>query len=79
MKNLVISASRIEIDTESERTFLVDMEMSDSEYESILSQFYNDDIVRICGVYNLLNCMDVDEIISYLNDIGFKMIREGEE
>lgn len=70
MKNLVISASRVEIDTETNQTFLVDVEMSIQEYETIISQFRIDDIINIIGARDLLEHMDGDDILSYANDIG---------
>lgn len=72
MGNLVISATRVEIDTESDRTFLVDVQMSKAEWEGILGQYRVEDIVRIVGTRELLEHMDEDDIMSYLNDIGIK-------
>lgn len=54
MENLVISASRVEIDTESDRTFVVDVQMSKSEWEGILGQYRVEDIISIVGVRELL-------------------------
>lgn len=70
MRNLVISASRVEIDTETNHTFLVDVEMSIQEYETIISQFSIDDIINIIGARDLLEHMDGDDILSYANDVG---------
>lgn len=70
MENLVISASRVEIDTETDRTFLVDIQMSAAEYESVLEQYKEEDVVRIVGARVLLEHMDDDDIISYVNDKG---------
>lgn len=70
MKNLVISASRVEIDTETNNTFLVDVEMSEQEYETIISQFRIDDIINIIGARDLLEHMDGDDILNYANDVG---------
>lgn len=77
MKNLVISASRVEIDTETNQTFLVDVEMSIQEYETIISQFRIDDIINIIGARDLLEHMDGDDILSYANDVG--LIDENEK
>ena len=68
MKNLVISASHVEIYAESDHVLLVDMVMPDSEYEGILSQFRAEEIVRIVGARELLEHMDDDSIISYVED-----------
>lgn len=72
MENLVISATRAEIDTESDHTFLVDVQMSKAEWEGILGQYRVEDIVRIVGTRELLEHMDDEDIMSYLNDIGIK-------
>lgn len=72
MENLVISATRVEIDNESDRTFLVDVQMSKAEWEGILGQYRVEDIVRIVGTRELLEHMDDEDIMSYLNDIGIK-------
>lgn len=72
MENLIISASHVEINTEIDRTFLVDVSMSTAEWERILAQYRTEDIVRIVGTLELLEHMDTDEIMSYLNDIGVK-------
>lgn len=76
MENLVISASRVEIDTETDRTFLVDIQMSTAEYESVLEQYKEEDIVRIVGARELLEHMDDDDIISYVNDTGIIETKE---
>ena len=76
MRNLVISASRVEIDTETDRTFLVDIQMSTAEYESVLEQYREEDIVRIVGARVLLEHMDDDDIISYVNDKGIMKTQE---
>lgn len=76
MENLVISASRVEIDTETDRTFLVDIQMSAAEYESVLEQYKEEDIVRIVGARMLLEHMDDDDIISYVNDTGIMETQE---
>lgn len=79
MENLVISASRVEIDTENESTFLVDVSMSTEEWERVLSQYSTEDIVSIVGSLELLEHIDTDDIISYLNDIGIKTEWEDRE
>lgn len=76
MENLVISASRVEIDTENESTFMVDISMSKAEWERVLSQYRTDDIVSIVGSLELLEHIDTDDIVSYLNDIGYKVEEE---
>ena len=73
MENLVISATRVEIDTERDRTFLVDVQMSEAVWEGILGQYKVEDIVRILGTRELLEHMDDEDIMSYLNDIGIKI------
>ena len=79
MENLVISASRVEIDTESDRTFVVDVQMSKSEWEGILGQYRVEDIISIVGVRELLEHMDDDDIISYVNDTGIMEEQEEEK
>ena len=76
MENLVISASRVEIDTESDRTLLVDIQMSTAEYESVLKQYREEDIARIVGARGLLENMGIDDIISYVNDTGIMETQE---
>lgn len=76
MENLVISASRVEIDAETDRIFLVDIQMSTAEYESVLEQYKEEDIVRIVGARVLLEHMDDDDIISYVNDTGIIETKE---
>ena len=76
MENLVISASRVEIDTETDRTILVDIQMSTAEYESVLGQYREEDVVRIVGARELLEHMDDDDIISYVNDTGIMETQE---
>ena len=76
MERLVISATRVEIDTETNRTFLVDIQMSTAEYESVLEQYREEDVVRIVGARVLLEHMDDDDIISYVNDTGIMETQE---
>lgn len=78
MENLVISASRVEIDTENDRTFLVDISMSKAEWERVLAQYSTEDIVRIVGALELLEHIDDDDIISYVNDTGIMEEQEGD-
>lgn len=78
MENLVISASRVEIDTESDRTFVVDVQMSKAEWEGILGQYRVEDIISIVGARELLEHMDDDDIISYVNDTGIMDEQEGD-
>lgn len=78
MENLVISASRVEINTESNNTFLVDIEMSEAEFKEVLGQFRTEAIVRIVGAYELLEHMDDGDIISYVNDTGIMDEQEGD-
>ena len=77
MEYLVISASRVEIDTENDRTFLVDISMSKAEWERVLAQYSTEDIVRIVGALELLEHID-DDIISYVNDTGIMEEQEGD-
>ena len=50
--------------------------MSTSEYESVLEQYKEEDIVRIVGARELLKHMDDDDIISYVNDTGIMETQE---
>lgn len=72
MKDLLISAAHVEISTEDDKTLLVEMQVSDGEYERVLAQYTTDEIVNIVGTRELLEHMDEDDIMSYLNDIGIK-------
>lgn len=79
MKNLLISAAHVEIDTESNETFLVELQVSNYEYERVLAQYSTEEIVNTVGTRELLEHMDVDDIMSYMNDMGIKTEWEGEE
>ena len=50
--------------------------MSTAEYESVLKQYKEEDIVRIVGSRELLDNMDIDDIISYVNDTGIMETQE---
>ena len=76
MENLVISASHVEIGTESDRTFMVEIGMPKSEWERVLAQYSTKEIVDIVGSLELLEHIDTDDIVSYLNDIGYKVEKE---
>lgn len=79
MKNLLISAAHVEIDTESNETFLVELQVSNYEYERVLAQYSTEEIVNTVGTRELLEHMDVDDIMSYMNDMGIKTEWEDEE
>lgn len=78
MENLLISATRVEIDTESDHTFLVDVSMSTAEWKGLLGQYSTEDIVRIVGARELLEHMGDDDIISYAEDTGIIGETEGD-
>ena len=50
--------------------------MSTAEYESVLEQYREEDVVRIVGARVLLEHMDDDDIISYVNDTGIMETQE---
>lgn len=70
-ENLIIQASRVEIEPNGD-TFEVDIETPKSEYEGILTTYRIGDIISIVGTRELLEQMDADEIMGYLNSIGVK-------
>lgn len=72
MKNLVIDALSVNIDSNSGRSVQLDINMEDAEYEGILLQYGAENIVRIVGASDLLDAMDVDYIRQYLEDMGVK-------
>ena len=72
MKNLVIDALSVNIDSNSGRSVQLDINMEDAEYEGILLQYGAENIVRIVGASGLLDAMDVDYIRQYLEDMGVK-------
>ena len=72
MKSMTIDANNISISPNGIFTASVDLDMEDSEFYSILDCFSIEEIVENVGTVELLEKMDTDTIISYLNDIGVK-------
>lgn len=72
MKSITIDANNIIISPNGIFTASVDLDMEDSEFYSILECFSIEEIVENVGTVELLEKMDTDTIISYLNDIGVK-------
>lgn len=72
MKSITIDANNISISPNGIFTASVDLDMEDSEFYSILDCFSIEEIVENVGTVELLEKMDTDTIISYLNDIGVK-------
>lgn len=72
MKSITIDANNIIISPNGIFTESVDLDMEDSEFYSILECFSIEEIVENVGTVELLEKMDTDTIISYLNDIGVK-------
>ena len=72
MKSITIDANNISICANGIFTASVDLDMEDSEFYSILDCFSIEEIVENVGTVELLEKMDTDTIISYLNDIGVK-------
>lgn len=72
MKSITIEANNISISPNGKCTASVDLDMEDLEFYSILDQFSKEEIVSIVGEVELLEKIDTDTIIAYLNDIGVK-------
>ena len=72
MKSMTIDANNISISPNGIFTASVDLDMEDSEFYSILDCFSIEESVENVGTVELLEKMDTDTIISYLNDIGVK-------
>lgn len=76
MRTLNITAYTVTIDPESEGKVNTEVTMSDSEYFSVLRGYDTKDIVREVGVTDILDNMDTEAIMAYLNDLGVKTERE---
>lgn len=72
MRTLNMTAYTVTIDPESEGKVNTEVTMSDSEYFSVLQGYDTTDIVREVGVTELLDNMDTEAIMAYLNDLGVK-------
>ena len=55
---------------------MVEIGMPKSEWERVLAQYSTKEIVDIVGSLELLEHIDTDDIVSYLNDIGYKVEKE---
>lgn len=72
MRTLNMTAYTVTIDPESEGKVNTEVTMSDSEYFSVLQGYDTKDIVREVGVTELLDNMDTEAIMAYLNEHGVK-------
>ena len=72
MRTLNITAYFVTIDPVSDGKVSADITVSDSEYFSLLRGYDNKDIVREVGMTALLNAMDTETVMAYLNDLGVK-------
>lgn len=72
MRTLNITAYTVTIDPESEGKVNTEVTISDSEYFSVLQGYDTKDIVREVGVTELLDNMDAEAIMAYLNDLRVK-------
>lgn len=72
MKSITIDATNISISPNGKCTASVDLDMEDSEYYSLLDCFSKKEIVENVGDVELLEVIDTDIIMSYLNSIGVK-------
>ena len=66
------TASTIEINPKSDNLMEVELEVSGSEFNSMLGYFDEQDAVCYFGATNLLQHMDVEKIREFLSDIGVK-------
>lgn len=72
MKTINVNAAKVEIEPFQDERVSVDLTMSDFDYYSILAVFEYEDIVREVGADELLEAMDIEDIVVYLNDLGIK-------
>lgn len=76
MKTINVNAAKVEIEPFQDERVSVDLTMSDFDYYSILAFFEYKDIVREVGADELLEAMDIEDIVVYLNDLGIKTVWE---
>ena len=70
MKTLSVTASSVEVNANSGSYVDVDIMMADADYYETLRNYLAEDIVSTIGSQELLDAMDIDDIIHYVNDCG---------
>lgn len=70
MATLSLTARSVEVNANSGSCVDVDITMADADYYEALQNYSANDIVSAVGSQELLEAMDIDDIIYYLNDCG---------
>lgn len=70
MKTLSVTALSVDVNANSGSFVDVDITMTDADYCDTLRNYSAEEIVYTIGSKELLEAMDIDDIIHYVNDCG---------
>lgn len=76
MKTLNITACSVEIGPLDTQEIDVRVKVYDSEYKHILMDYEPDDIIKTVGITRLIDAMDMETLLAYLEGKGIKTIKE---
>lgn len=76
MRTLKITARYVEIDPSDNQEIDVRVKVSDFDYYNVLQNYDTDDIIRVVGITRLIDAMDMEALLAYLESKGIKTIKE---
>ena len=76
MKTLNIIARSVEIEPSDNQEIDVRVKVYDFDYYNVLHNYDTDDIIRTVGITRLIDAMDMEALLAYLESKGIKTIKE---
>ena len=76
MRTLTISACSAEIRPSDTQEMDVRVKVYDFDYYNVLQNYDTDDIIRTVGMTRLIDAMDMEALLAYLEGKGIKTIKE---
>lgn len=74
MKTINVMADNVKIESYNTYKVDVDMELEDTEYDSLIYNLDSENIVSTKGATELLRHMSDNDIVDYLKNMGYKII-----
>lgn len=76
MRTLNISACSAELRPSDTQEMDVRVKVYDFDYYNVLQNYDTDDIIRTVGMTRLIDAMDTEALLAYLEGKGIKTIKE---